>query len=234
MPATLALQIAKSNETVWFDLTMTAPAGRTARKHAAILAAAREVFLGSGYSGASMDVITQRAGVSKQTVYAHFSTKETLFVEMVRDMTATVSAGVHDVDLPPVTRGRLAGWLEDYAIRQLQAVLTSEVLRLRRLVISEAERFPDLAQAMWDEGPGRAMASLTRQIGDLAAAGLLIAPDPAAAAEQFNWLVMGQPLNQAMLLGQRAVPTTARIRTHARAAVRTFLAAYGPAGEAEA
>ncbi len=46
------------------------------------------------------------------------------------------------------------------------------------------------------------------------------------AASQFNWLVMAEPLNRAMLLGDSAIPKPAELRRHAEEAVRVFLAAY--------
>ena len=58
--------------------------------------------------------------------------------------------------------------------------------------------------------------------------GLLAVEDPLVAASQFNWLVMGEPLNNAMLLGDAAIPSRDQIRGHCAAAVRTFLAAYAP------
>jgi ATP-dependent DNA ligase len=51
--------------------------------------------------------------------------------------------------------------------------------------------------------------------------------DPAVAASQFNWLIMGEPLNRAMLLGDKAIPKPAELRRHAAAGVRMFLASYG-------
>ena len=47
--------------------------GRSARKRQAILQAARERFLQKGYAGASMDEVAAMAGVSKVTIYKHFS-----------------------------------------------------------------------------------------------------------------------------------------------------------------
>ena len=60
---------------------------RSARKHRAILDAATEVFLRSGYLGTNMDEIAALSEVSKQTVYKHFTSKEALFVEIVTSMT---------------------------------------------------------------------------------------------------------------------------------------------------
>ncbi|MER9298625.1 TetR/AcrR family transcriptional regulator C-terminal domain-containing protein [Mesorhizobium sp. M0621] len=51
--------------------------------------------------------------------------------------------------------------------------------------------------------------------------------DPAAVASQFNWLIMGEPLNSAMLLGDESIPNPATLRRHAAAGVRVFLASYG-------
>jgi AcrR family transcriptional regulator len=48
----------------------------------AILAAAEACFSQSGYAGASMREIAQRAGVSKSLLHYHFQSKEHLFVEV--------------------------------------------------------------------------------------------------------------------------------------------------------
>ena len=199
----------------------------SARKRQAILEAATEVFLKGGYLGTNMDDIAVRSGVSKQTVYKHFSSKEALFVEIVTSLTNTASDAVHN-EIPPLgPGGDLAEFLEGYAYRQLTVVLTPGLMQLRRLVIGEVSRFPALAKALHASGPKRALAALAATFERLAERGLLEIPDPALAASQFNWLVMSEPLNQAMLLGDQAIPKPAALRQHARDGVRVFLAAYG-------
>src|SRR6202011_6067937 len=49
------------------------------RKRAAIVAAARQAFLESGYAQASMDRIAESAEVSVKTIYRHFENKDELF-----------------------------------------------------------------------------------------------------------------------------------------------------------
>src|SRR5258708_16810408 len=49
------------------------------QKRTTIVAAARESFLESGYSQASMDGIAKAAGVSVKTIYGHFENKNELF-----------------------------------------------------------------------------------------------------------------------------------------------------------
>jgi len=202
-------------------------AGRSARKHKAILDAATEIFLKSGYLGTNMDEIAARAAVSKQTVYKHFATKEALFVEIVSSMTNATGDAVHD-GLPDLGRDEeLADYLRDYALRQLSIVVTPRIMQLRRLVIGEVERFPELARVLYERGPGRALGLLADLFERLAGRGLLTVDDPMLAAQHFNWLVMSQPLNQAMLLGDAAIPKPAELKRYAADGVRVFLAAYG-------
>lgn len=201
--------------------------GYSARKRRAILDAATDLFLQSGFLGASMDEIAGLAQVSKQTVYKQFSSKEALFVEVVSSMTEEASARVHK-EIPDLEAGGdVSEYLQMYALRQLRVVLTPRLMRLRRLVIGEAGRFPRLAQVLYERGPQSAMEAFAGSLEGLAARGLLHVDDPATAASHFNWLVMSAPLHRAMLLGDDAIPKPAALRQHAAEAVRMFLAAYG-------
>jgi TetR/AcrR family transcriptional repressor of mexJK operon len=200
---------------------------RSERKHRAILDAATEVFLARGYLGTNMDEIATLSAVSKQTVYKHFASKEALFVEIVTSMTRGAGDVVHD-EMPAYVAGSdLAEYLTVYAHRQLSVVLTPRIMQLRRLVIGEVPRFPELARALYEGGPRRAVGMLAKLFERLAADGLLDIDDAASAATQFNWLVMSVPLNQAMLLGDAAIPKPAELRRHAVEGVRVFLRAYG-------
>ena len=201
--------------------------GRSARKRQAILDAATEVFLQKGYLATNMDEIAALAAVSKQTVYKNFPGKETLFVEIVSSVTNRASDRVHS-EMPDLAEAEDIGeYLRRYAYRQLTVVLTPPVMQLRRLVIGEVGRFPELARALFDGGPRRAMAAMAELFARWADRGLLAIDDPAVAASQFNWLIMGEPLNRAMLLGDEAIPKPAELRRHAASGVRVFLASYG-------
>ncbi len=203
------------------------PVGRSERKHRAILEAAQEMFLAGGYLGTNMDELAARSRVSKQTVYKHFGSKEALFVELVTSMTDAAGDRVHHEVADPVEAEDLVPYLEAYADRQLEIVMTPKLLQLRRLVIGEVARFPELAEALYEHGPKRAIGTLAAMFERMTERAMLRVDDPTAAATQFNWLVMGEPLNRAMLLGDTAIPTAAERRAQVRAAVRVFLAAYG-------
>lgn len=198
---------------------------RAARKRAAVLDAALEVFLRNGYVGASMDEIASVAAVSKQTVYKHFSDKETLFHELI---TTTVRATADGVHRPPVVSGErpIEEDLRAFARHLLHGVMQPRVLRLRRLVIGEAARFPALGRTFHDLGLAHTIDTLTATLRELADDGRLDIDDPRIAAEHFNWLVLSIPLNRAMLLGDDHGMRPRDLDRYADAGVDAFLAAY--------
>jgi AcrR family transcriptional regulator len=200
---------------------------QSTRKRRAIVAAATTTFLQKGYLGTSMDEIAALASVSKQTVYKHFADKERLFSEVVTSTVDEASDPVHAEVLDLRDTGDLAADLRDLARRELALVMQPALMQLRRLVIAESSRFPELGRTFYEQGPGRTIATLAATFQRLAARGLLAVHDPKLAAAQFNWLVMSAPLNQAMLLGRDRPLTKRELERHADDAVRTFLAAYG-------
>jgi TetR/AcrR family transcriptional regulator, mexJK operon transcriptional repressor len=199
---------------------------RSARKRRAILEAATTLFLRNGYRGTSMDEIAAHAGVSKQTVYKGFSDKESLFSEIVMGAVDAAADPVHDEVLKLEDSGDVAADLRGFARHLVRMVMQPRILQLRRLVIAEAERFPELGHTFYEQGPGRTIAALATVFERLAARGVLQLDDPPLAAAQFNWLVLSIPLNKAMLLGEDELPGSTELNRHADAGVRAFLAAY--------
>ena len=206
-----------------------AETGRSARRRQAIVQAATEVFLQHGYLGATTDQVAARASVSKQTLYKHFADKQHLFaeiilaqtVQLVEGLSSTVAGSLQDAQ--DVRQG-----LRDVADGWLSGLLQPDVLRLRRLVIAEADRFPEVGRAWFDRGFDRALVILGEALQRLADRGLLHnLGDPTLAAYQFAGLVMYLPMNQAMFAGTEAIPPPEKLDRIAEAAVDMFLATYG-------
>lgn len=200
---------------------------QAARKHRAILAAATTVFLENGYLGASMDQIAARAGVSKQTVYKHCEDKEHLFAEIVTRTIDEVGEPTFNEVMSLGENGDLHADLADLARRMLTRVIQPRILQLRRLVIGEAGRFPELGRDFYERGPGRTLSALCKVFTELDRRGLLDLPDPSVAAEHFNWLIMSAPLNRAMFLGHDDPLPEAELRRLAQSGVEVFMARYG-------
>ena len=202
--------------------------GRSARKRQAIVEAATALFLEHGYQGTSMDDIAALAAVSKQTVYKNFADKQQLFSDIV--MSAATRADQFIAALPGVLAETddLAAGLAALARRYLATVMQPRLLQMRRLIVAEAGRFPDLARAYYERVPEHVMTSLAAQFGELAGRGLLRIGDPAVAAGHYAFLVLGAPLDRAMFLGPDSGLSAADLDRHADEAARAFLAAYGP------
>ena len=134
--------------------------GRSSRKRRAILQAATKAFLQQGYRGTSMDEIAALAGVSKQTVYKHFADKKRLFSEIVLGTVTEASDPVHNEVLKLTDSGDVEADLRDLARRQVATVMQPHLLQLRRLVIAEVGRFPELGRTFYEQGPERTIAAL--------------------------------------------------------------------------
>jgi AcrR family transcriptional regulator len=202
--------------------------GRSARKRRAILDAARDVFLTNGYSGASMDQVAALAAVSKQTVYKHFADKKQLFTAIMTGDIGAAETRTHDLVAALAGSDDVEADLREFARRHIVDVTQPPLIRLRRVIIAEAERFPELAREWYASGPERAQATLAQVFAALARRDLLRVDDPLLAAQHFNWLVLSIPLNRAMFAGGDAGFAPEELRRYADEAVRVFLAAYGP------
>jgi TetR/AcrR family transcriptional repressor of mexJK operon len=201
---------------------------RSQAKRDSIRTAARELFLRDGYVGTSMDDVAARARVSKQTVYKHFTDKEALFEAVVSAEIGRSASQTRDLLEALPHRDDFAEGLRTFARRHVDGVLQPAVVALRRTVIAEALRFPELARTWWEQGPQAGHRTLAEVFVRAADNGhLRPLDDPLLAAQQFNWLVLA-PLNAAMLLGEDAVETEMDVHAVADDAVRVFLAAYGP------
>ncbi|MEV0962087.1 MULTISPECIES: TetR/AcrR family transcriptional regulator [unclassified Streptomyces] len=199
--------------------------GRSALKRQAIMEAATSAFLGRGYSGTSMDDIARLAAVSKQTVYKHFSDKEKLFAEIVLATTDRVDGMVDLVARIPADADTLEENLTRLSRRFLAALTEPQVLQLRRLVIANADTFPELGADWYEQGFERVLATLAATFEHLADHGLLHIDEPLLAAHHFSGLLLWIPVNKAMFHGSPQ-HTEAELDHYATAGVRAFLAAY--------
>ena len=200
----------------------------SSQKRQAILDAARALFVQRGYAGTSMDDVAAQAHVSKQTVYSHFVDKARLFNELIAADIADSETSTHPlIESMPMTE-RLERDLQVFARAHLADVMQPELLRMRRMLIGEAERFPALAKAWYEAGPMRSCAVFAVWFKALDERGLLRVADPLLAAQQFNWLVLSIPVNAAMAEpSDHALFTPRELNHYADEGVRVFLAAYG-------
>jgi len=107
--------------------------------------------------------------------------------------------------------------------------MTPYVQQLRRLVIAEAVRFPQLGRMFWENGFQRLLGSITRCLEVLGRRGLLAVEDPRVAAHHLSGLLLWIPGNRSMLLAGE-LPDEAEAAEIVGAGTAAFLRAYRPDG----
>lgn len=205
-------------------LTETA-SGHTRRqeaKRAAILSAATKIFLKEGYGRTSMDWILAEVGGSKRTLYNHFKSKDDLFEAIVTDVSNRVLAALK----LPVDTADIRQALITMGVRYLDVLLSPEGLALYRAMVSEAPHFPELAQAFFANGPGRASTRLSEIFQEQTDAGVLKMADPVLSAEQFLGMLRGNIHFKAVL--SLSQPSRRQVDEAVALAVETFLAGATP------
>jgi TetR/AcrR family transcriptional repressor of mexJK operon len=190
------------------------------RKRAAILEAARQVFLTDG-TAASIDRVATAANVSKQTVYSHFGSKEELLRAIVAERAAAITEPL--VDLVDVSA--MPETLRAFGIRFLTVLIAPEVVGLYRLVQSRAADSPDLARIYYEAGPQVSTQKLADYLKRAMTMGAISADNPRTAAEMFIGLLLSQ-IHLKATLGL-AVASAEEIESRVRHAVTIFMKAYG-------
>jgi TetR/AcrR family transcriptional repressor of mexJK operon len=202
---------------------MSSATPSSSRKRLAILRAAKESFLTSGFGATNLDRVAAAAGVSKMTIYSHFTSKENLFTAVMAEVIRARSAAGARLDAGSDPDG-LSETLMAVAVDLVETVRDPEVVGLRRVLIAEQPRHPDLAAAWRDATVVATVAELegffrTAQQRDL----LRDDADPHVVAEQFLWMLIGDELDLALLAPGREADNPAH---RAGEVVRTVLAAY--------
>lgn len=187
--------------------------------HQRVLRAACDLFLENGYQ-VSMEAVAQRAGVSKQTVYAHFASKDGLFRAAIEALVQPLHAS-----LDPAS-DNLPGCLLALARASLQHARQPHALALGRMLVSEAPRFPREARELYRAGSGALLQRLATLLDRHMHEGELRRDDPGVAAELFMSMLNGLEAER-RLLGMRGRGRSAQDEW-ARHAVNVFMRAYAP------
>ncbi len=192
-------------------------------KRRQILEGARQVFLASGFDGASMGEIAKAAGVSKGTLYVYFDSKESLFAALTLEEKQGLAEVLFKLDADdPDVRSVLTQLGHTY----LSRMGTPEHISSIRMVIGAADKFPALGQAFYEAGPCQGVARLAAYFDRQVEAGRLSIEDTGVAAQHFLDLC-SSGLMKRQLFAVGGPPTQDEIKTNVANAVRVFFAAYG-------
>jgi len=193
-------------------------------KRSQILEGARRAFLAYGYEGTSMSLIAREAGVSKGTLYVYFCNKEALFSAFIEGQCRTQGGTAFDVLNSDAPVGEV---LPVFGRRFVEFILEESSHVIRRLVVAESGKFPELGRAFYESGPRQMATQLADYLKRRIEAGELDIDDPQLAAVQFIGLCKADlDLKRQMSVIETATPQ--RIGYIVDQAVRLFLDAYRP------
>ncbi len=155
-------------------------------KRSHIVANAGRIFVKHGYAASTTAIVAAEAGVSKQTLYRIFESKEDLFAAVVRDHRRMM------LDLPrapehvPVSRS-----LEQIFMIDLEEDKDMERAGLLQLIFREAPQFPELIEILNKEGLLGARQLLADWLAERRAEGRLKLDDAASGARMLMDMVFG-------------------------------------------
>ena len=153
------------------------------RKSEAILASAAVLFAERG-AAVTMDEIARHAGVSKQTLYNRFPSKIEIGRALAHRRSDAITAPLRSGGDPETV-------LTAFARAVLDKICTPAKGESMRGVALLAPTAPDMAQAIYDGGPGESLRRLSAWMAEQSRLGLLSIPDPAMAAEMFTGMTLG-------------------------------------------
>ena len=186
---------------------------------------AERSFFERGYAATSMSTIAAELGGSKTTLWSYYPSKEALFLAVLDSKIADFAAAL-DEALVPV--GGPAAALGRFGRVFLAKILSPDSAALKRVMACEAHRFPTMAAAYYERGPGRVRERLARFLREEMEGGRLRAGDATLASRQFLALCQAGGFNDRFW--HCPAGAAVDIGRDVANAVETFLRAWG--GEA--
>lgn len=188
---------------------------RARAKRDQIREGAQRVFLERGFAGTSTDAIASEAGVSKQTLYVYYASKEELLADVLRHL-------IHrepQPQLPVMERGILETPDEvrqalSYLARSLISdLMQPEYLALIRVVIAETPRLPQLGSLFRSVVPERVLGNVSAILEGGQQGGVIEAVDREAASRMFAGGLLTYAILDGLLVGDGPPrpPATERI-----------------------
>ena len=193
-------------------------------KRQTIIDAASEAFLENGYQNTSMETISCKAGVAKQTLYNYFGNKDALFIAVVdqkcdyRENATMRSSDIKSENVEEV--------LKKYAQSKLADLVSPENTAMFRMMISEAIRFPNLGEMFFKAGLEKDRLLLVDFLTLQNQAGNLVVDDPEQAALFFQGALNAYFRPKFIMTGE--IPSKEAIQQYIDYCIEKFLLLYRP------
>lgn len=203
-------------------MTTTKRRPKSVEKRQQILVSAMELFTEQGFDNTRMDQVAERAGVSKQTVYSHYHSKDDLFAAAIgqKCISHNLDSSMIDLEQP------CAEMLLELARRFHELLLSEGPIRVYRLCVGGAEQHPHLSRLFFAAGPERVINLLTDYLRRQSERGQLNIDNPHHAAVQFLFMIKAEQHMRATL-NVAPNPQLADSADYLHSCVAMFMRAYG-------
>ena len=189
------------------------------RRDARLIDIAAQMFMERGFEATTIDAVADAANIGKATLYARYRDKSALFDAVFQRQIDRFVIPLCDAATSPTTV-RVEDALVRVSRRLIDVALAPESIMVHRILISEANRFPELARIAHELGWQRSNVILAKMLRHFADDGQIAVADPELAAEYFVSLVVGRLVRLA-LLGIATDPAQIERRIHS--AIAMFL-----------
>jgi AcrR family transcriptional regulator len=155
------LKVQKGAAFVGAGTASRTPAERSAgnSKEQEVLDVASEYFLRHGFDGMSINAMARSSGISKESIYRYFGSKQELFEAVMERELMEHGEKLQSMSSILMTKG-LREALLAIARTTLSVITTDRNLGLRRLIFAQAARSPEIGRHYFEVGPGQAYATL--------------------------------------------------------------------------
>ncbi len=178
---------------------------RSRAKRDQIRVAAQQLFLERGFANTGTNLIAKEAGVSKETLYRYFPSKEELLADCLRHLIADVPENRLPVaagEAPLEDRDDLRAALLDLALRFISNLMKPDYVALVRVIITETPRFPHLGSLFRSTVPERAFRSVIDILRHAQDKNLVRLSDPETAARMFLGPLLTYVLLDGLFVGE--------------------------------
>jgi TetR/AcrR family transcriptional regulator, mexJK operon transcriptional repressor len=165
--------------------------------------AATTLFLRHGFAQVSTAALAKEAGVSKETLYSRYPSKDAVLADVLQHLIAPGQLGPEPA--PSLRTGAdLRDALLHFARELGSRLMQRDYLELARLVIAETPRLPQLGEVFRQSVPERSLRRAVELLQAAQNAGLIGDTDIAAAARMIVGPVVIQVLQHGLLAAPAA------------------------------
>jgi AcrR family transcriptional regulator len=190
---------------------------------AIIYETARREFAANGYAATNMESVARSAGISTKTLYRLVPNKAAIFEAMI---TERIDRFASVVQLRACEGRDIETALRDALMVCADLILAPDVIALQRMILSESDKFPDIADTFFHKAITPTQNTLASWLRTQHKRGLLVIADADASAGMLLGMLAMQP-QRAVMFGHAPPLTQEELERRVAACAKLFLEGCG-------